>query len=71
VKFGVIHVFPEDGSDRDVLLDTIGDVTVGSAVLVLPWDDRVRLTEDAHSSTSLPRSTRRSLDDPWSASLLR
>ena len=94
-----MHLFPADGSDRDVLLDTIDDVgpcrrarirlgrmaehhfsragllgnplllrsvlaertrnvTVGSAVLVLPWDDRVRLAEEAQSSTSLPRSTR-------------
>lgn len=88
MKFGVMHLFPADGEDRDVLLDTVDDIaladelgfdsawlaehhfsrygllgnplmlgallaertkriTLGTAVLVLPFHDPIRLAEDA------------------------
>jgi alkanesulfonate monooxygenase SsuD/methylene tetrahydromethanopterin reductase-like flavin-dependent oxidoreductase (luciferase family) len=88
MKFGVMHLFPADGSDRDVLLQTVDDIALadelgfdsawlaehhfsrygllgnplmlsallaertdriilGTAVLVLPFHDPVRLAEDA------------------------
>lgn len=88
MKFGVMHLFPADGPDHDVLMDTVDDVvladelgfdsvwlaehhfsrygllgnplmlstmlaertknvTLGSAVLVLPFYDPIRLAEDA------------------------
>lgn len=88
MKFGVMHLFPADGVERRVLLDTVDDIayadelgfdsawlaehhfsrygilgnplmlgtmlaertrriTLGTAVLVLPFHDPVRLAEDA------------------------